>query len=80
MFTDETSAPLNFLVFVSTYQVQGECIASDHAEKNLITIKQGIRFTCSREIDDKINQVKSSRINGQQYCRENFPYKIYEHC
>ena len=80
MFTDETSATLNFLVFVSTYQVQSEGIAGDHAEKNLITTKEDIRFTCSHESDAKINQVKSRRINGQQYCRENFSYEIYEHC
>ena len=80
MFTDETRAPLYFSVFVSTYQVQREGIANDDTEKNLITTKEGFRVARSQESDDKENQVKSDSINGQQYCRENFPYKIYEHC
>jgi hypothetical protein len=80
VFTDEARAPLYFLVFVSTYQVQREGIASDHTEKNLITTKEGFRVARSQGKDAKVNQVKSDSINYQQYCRENFPYEIYEHC
>jgi hypothetical protein len=55
VFTDEARAPLYFLVFVSTYQVQREGIASDHTEKNLITTKEGFRVARSQESDDKVN-------------------------
>ena len=76
MFTDETRAPLYFLVFISAYQVQSEGIASDHTEKNLIITKEGFRSARSQVSDDKVNQVKRGSINCQQYCRENFPYEI----
>ena len=79
MFTDETRAPLYFLVFISAYQVQSEGIASDHTEKNLITTKEGFRSARSQGSDDKVNQVKSDSINYQQYCRESFSYEIDEH-